>query len=154
MAEFESEMRGEQWRDGQRHRVNSQLMPGGPPPFGYMRGNDDNPNVPHQQDPITGPVLYEIYDRYLRGQGPQRIAKWLNDEGYRTPPRKIANRGDTEPTGGKFSVATIVRILDGGFGAAATYRCTIRIAHTCDAPATTTPDTAISASTPVGSTSR
>ena len=117
---------------------------------------------PPEEDPITGPVLYENYDRYLRGQGLQKIAKWLNDEGYETPKRKIANRGDTEPTGGKFSVATIVRILDGGFGAGyisvhdpdCPHPRRARDNHIRDAPATTTPDTAISAFTPVGSTSR
>jgi site-specific DNA recombinase len=115
MAAYEANMRSEQWREAQARRVDNKLLPGGPPPFGYAP--PEHRGGPFRPDPVNGPLVCEMYDRYLRGQGAQALARWLNDQGVTTTPRRGKRRGDTEPFGRPFTVSTTQRLLDSGFAA-------------------------------------
>jgi site-specific DNA recombinase len=101
-AAFESDTKSEQWKDAQARRVALRMPGGGPAPIGYTHAGRGEPYRPHS---VLGPAMREAYDRYLRGQGPQLITKWLNDSGLQTPRGKA------------FSVATVRRALDSGFAA-------------------------------------
>ena len=67
--QLQSDQISEGWKAAQALRVKRGLTGGGPPPFGYLRASK---NEPFRPDPITGPIVVEMYDRYLRGQGPMK----------------------------------------------------------------------------------
>src|SRR5690606_29415100 len=54
---------------------------GGPLPFGYQYDQQQRRLVP---DPATAPLVREIFERFVRGDGTRAIAIWLNDIGVRT----------------------------------------------------------------------
>jgi site-specific DNA recombinase len=102
-ADFESAQKSEQWREAQARRVARGLMPGGAPPFGYVKA--EKRGEPPSPDPQTGPVVRQMYADYLKGHGLQRLAHDLNSAGIRS-------------TRGKpLSIMTVARILDSGFAA-------------------------------------
>lgn len=102
-AEFESEQKSEQWKEAQTRRLGRGLPAGGAAPFGYQK--PAKRGDPFEVDPVRGPMLAEMYARYLRGHGYQSIAKWMNENGH------------TSTRGNPMSVITVQRILDSGFGA-------------------------------------
>jgi site-specific DNA recombinase len=102
MAAYESDQKSEQWREAQARRIGMGLPAGGAPPLGYAHNGKGEAFVP---DEFYGPVVIEMYDLYLRGLGPQGIAKALNDRGLVTPRGKA------------FNVASIIRALDSGLAA-------------------------------------
>lgn len=107
--ELLSDQISEGWRDTQARRRELGLTPGGPPPFGYAkaprREGQRRNDAPHEPDPVTAPVVAELYDRYLAGRGPQTLVSWLNDQGLRT------SRGNP------FGISTVARVLDNPFNA-------------------------------------
>lgn len=107
LAAFESERIGEQWKETHERRVRQGLPANGKPRFGYQydRAAGFTP------DPVTGPVLRELYERYLSGQSVYSLVKFLNDG----PTRPVTGYGVSGD--GLWSARTIRRILDQGFGA-------------------------------------
>jgi len=101
--QFQSDTISEGWKEAKALRIKEGLTGGGAAPFGYERTGTREPFRPH---PVNGPIVAELYERYLRGQGPQALAGWLNNE------KKI-----TSTRGNKFTVGTVTRILDSGFAA-------------------------------------
>jgi site-specific DNA recombinase len=97
------------WKAVQARRIKLGLPPGGPPPFGYRRPeyaeDASRHEKPFEPDPVTGPIVKKMYERYLQGHGLVALARWLNEDGVRS------NRGN------EFTVVTVARILDGGFAA-------------------------------------
>ncbi|MGW4663254.1 recombinase family protein [Streptosporangium sandarakinum] len=119
LAAFESDRTGEQWAEAHAERHARGLPSHGRPRFGYiLRGRIRDPLQKHRTirapedgeeryeiDPDTGPVLAELYRRYIAGSGGPTLAAWLNKAGIRT------TRGDT------WSHGVLMRMLDAGFGA-------------------------------------
>lgn len=87
LAAFESERIGEQWRDVQASRVARGLPPGGKLPWGWRW----SPAGPAELDGDKGPVVAELYARYLAGAGSRTLATWLNDTGHKPMHRDVWN---------------------------------------------------------------
>lgn len=105
MAEFaayESELKGEVWKEIHTRRRKIGIPAQGGQRFGYDHEPGSNT---YTINPETGPVLAEMYRRYIAGAGALSIAKWLNDAG-------VANR-----IGRPWRADVVRRLLDSGFGA-------------------------------------
>lgn len=107
LAAFESERMGEQWKEAHSRRVRAGIPANGKPRFGYQYSKDKG----FSPDPVTGPVLAELYRRYLSGQSFYSLVKWLNDG----PTRPVSGYGVSAD--GMWSDRTVRRLLDQGFGA-------------------------------------
>ncbi|GIH76176.1 recombinase family protein [Planobispora longispora] len=120
IAEMQSDIIGENWSAAIANRVERQLPGTGGKRFGYVRKGripdldrpgryrrdpDDPLGERYEIDPETGPVLAELYQRYVAGEGSHQLVIWLNSRGYRTV------------RGGQWHMATVLQILDSGFGA-------------------------------------
>ena len=112
IAELQSNQISDGWKAVQARRVALGLTPGGAAPIGYRSAGRGQPFVP---DEVLGPLVRKMYEDYLRGRGPQSIAKELNDAGHRTTPSRRG--GVKEPEGRPFSVMTVTRVLDSAFNA-------------------------------------
>jgi site-specific DNA recombinase len=99
---FEAERIGEVWKEVHARRVNSGRPATGKPKWGYLYDVDAKL---HRPDPETGPVLVELYRRYVAGESIYQLVRWLNAHGYRT-----LNHG-------LWSDRTLRRVLDSGFAA-------------------------------------
>ncbi|WP_167305953.1 recombinase family protein [Nocardioides euryhalodurans] len=128
IASFESNRFSEQWKDSQDLRLDRGLPHTGDPRFGYIhhkcrsqavtaagwriRNAKDPECRPHGDcreeyriDPETGPVLAEMYKRYIKGQSLVDIANWLIEEGVPTT------------RDGVWRASLVGDLLDSGFGA-------------------------------------
>lgn len=119
LAEMQSDIIGENWSAALRSRVERGLPATGTPRFGYVRRGrirrDDDPKrfrrdpedgkERYEPDPVQGPLLTEMYHRYIAGDGRAKLLKWLNGTGQRTT------------KGAQFSPFGLFAILDSGFGA-------------------------------------
>jgi site-specific DNA recombinase len=79
MAAYRAEEIGATWRDVHARRVARGLPTDGRARFGY-RIDDDGVNAP---DPVTGPVLAELYGRYLGGSRSTRSPTGSTPGGWR-----------------------------------------------------------------------
>lgn len=97
LAAFESERIGESWREVHRRRWDEGLQPTGRPPFGWrkLRGHRDA-----EPDPVTAPIVAELYRRYIGGASVQVLADWLRDTGVSTS------------TGAPWHPQTVTTLLD------------------------------------------
>ena len=78
-AAFEREIGAERTKAAARQRAISGLPGGGVPPLGYDRIEKEF----HINDQ-EAPVVRRIFDEYLSGIGPLRVAQGLNEDGFRT----------------------------------------------------------------------
>lgn len=99
---FMAEQIGEGWKEAHDRRVAAGKPANGKPRWGYRYDVSQRLHVP---DPQTGPVLAEVYRRYVAGESVHSLVRWLNAHGYRTL------------TGGLWSDRTLRRVLDSGFAA-------------------------------------
>jgi site-specific DNA recombinase len=97
---FEAERIGEVWKDVHRNRVNSGKPASGKPKWGYRY---DQAAKVHRPDPDTGPLLADLYRRYIAGESVYALVRWLNGHGWRTA------------QGGMWSERSLRRVLDSGF---------------------------------------
>lgn len=97
---YQSELIGEQWKETHERRRRAGLPHGGHQRFGYQLIDGR-----FEPDPVTGPLLAEIYRRAIRGDGSGRITRWLNEEGVLTT------------QGMPWLNTNLFQMLDGGFGA-------------------------------------
>ena len=81
LAQWERENLGERVVAGMTEMVRQGRWHGGPLPFGYQYDQQQRRLVP---DPATAPLVREIFERFVRGDGTRAIAIWLNDIGVRT----------------------------------------------------------------------
>lgn len=107
LAAFESERMGEQWKESHARRVKAGIPANGKPRFGYQYTKEAG----FSPDPVSGPILAELYRRYLSGQSIYSLVKWLNDG----PTRPSTGYGVSND--GLWSDRTVRRIMDQGFGA-------------------------------------
>jgi DNA invertase Pin-like site-specific DNA recombinase len=119
VAELQSLQIGEGWERAHGNRVARGLTATGTPRFGYVRlgrvrdegrrGYRRDPDDPagerYVPDPVTGPVLAEMYRRDVDGAPRRSIARWLNRERIRTA------------AGGEWTIAGVRVVLASGFGA-------------------------------------
>jgi site-specific DNA recombinase len=101
LAAFESERIGEQWKETHERRRNLGLPAEGGPRYGYEKQADGN----YKLDTEKGPVVADMYRRYLAGEGFTSIARGLNRAGIRTG------------AGMDWSRQSVKQVLDAGFGA-------------------------------------
>lgn len=116
-AAYESDVRGEQWRETHEHRVTKLRLPAtGRPRFGYVWHPRRLPDPKHPgqyliqeeryvADPDTGPVMADRYRQYIEGAPFYALLDELNTAGHRTI------------RGGLWSAQTLIRYMDGGFPA-------------------------------------
>lgn len=99
---FMAEQIGEGWKEAHDRRVRAGKPANGKPRWGYRYDLQQRLHVP---DPDQGPVLAEVYRRYVAGESVHSLVRWLNAHGHRTL------------TGGLWSDRTLRRVLDSGFAA-------------------------------------
>lgn len=112
IAEFQSNTISDRWRSVHADRIEQGLPSGGGARFGYeivrttdpATGRVKNARI-HTPHATNGPVLAQMYRDFIAGKGAMSIAKGLNDSGVKSP------RGRT------WNIQTVLRTLDGGFGA-------------------------------------
>ena len=85
IAAFESERAGEQWQETHRRRWAKGLTHSGVPRLGYTYTREHG----YQPDPETAPIVRELYERYLAGEGGTRLADWLHKSGVEMTSRGI-----------------------------------------------------------------
>lgn len=106
MAAYEAEVIGSTWKEAHARRTRQGLPANGKPRFGYRYV--DKKHVP---DSDTGPVLAELYRRYVAGESMYGLAAWLNTEGIL--PVAGYHTGPPRPWSG----TSVRHMLDTGFGA-------------------------------------
>lgn len=97
---FEAERIGEVWKEVHSRRVTAGKPATGKPKWGYTYDLETKLHVP---DPQTGPLLADMYRRYVAGESVYALVRWLNGHGWRTD------------TGGLWSDRGLRRVLDSGF---------------------------------------
>lgn len=102
LAAFESERIGESWKEVHQSRLARGLAPNGSPRFGYVFDKADSIHKPH---PVDGPALTSAYERYVAGESFYAIVETFNARGLVTI------------KGGPWSVRSLQRCMDHGFGA-------------------------------------
>jgi site-specific DNA recombinase len=107
MAAFESERIGDTWREAHARRLRNGMPANGRPRFGYKYSSADGFTV----DPMDGPVLAEMFRRYIAGESVYALVQWLN-EGPTHP-----SAGYGPPSDGLWSDRTVRRVMDSGFAA-------------------------------------
>jgi len=83
------------------------LPANGKPRFGYRYDHDAKMHVP---DEAAGPVLAEVYRRYVAGESVYALTRWLNTTG-------LEPASGYGPGQGVWQERTLRRVLDSGFGA-------------------------------------
>jgi site-specific DNA recombinase len=101
ISAWESERIGDQWKEAQSRRLRMGLPHSGGPRFGYVYDKATG----YTPDAVSGPVLADLYARYIAGEGFQQLAISLNRSGARTM------------RGGRWTATTLMRQLDSGFAA-------------------------------------
>lgn len=99
---FEAERIGEVWKEVHARRVRSGRPSTGKPKWGYVY---DRAEKLHRPDPETGPVLADLYRRYVAGESFYALVRWLNVHGYQTL--------EDNPWGD----VVLRRVMDSGFAA-------------------------------------
>ena len=114
---FESNRAGEQWRETHAYRLAQKLPATGRGRFGYIWHPRRVPDATapggwrlqqerYELHPDHAPIVEELYERKLAGDGFNALAHWLNEELRVTTTR-----------GAAWSVSSIARYLDSGFAA-------------------------------------
>lgn len=103
---FEAERIGEVWKSVHKNRIDNGRPANGKPRFGYAYDAEMKLHVP---DPETGPVLADLYRRYVAGESVYQLVRWLNAHGYETVP------GYGKKGTGPWSDRSLRRVLDSGF---------------------------------------
>lgn len=97
---FFAEQIGEGWKEAHERRVRAGKPANGKPRWGYVYDLVEKLHVP---DPVTGPVLAQVYRRYIAGESVYSLVRWLNAHGHRTL------------TDGLWEDRALRRVLDSGF---------------------------------------
>lgn len=102
MNAFEAERIGEVWKEAHGSRIRAGRPHSGKARFGYVYDSADKLHKPH---PEQGPLLADLYRRYVAGESIGQLVQWLNVRGWRSM------------AGNPWSDATLRRLLDNGFAA-------------------------------------
>jgi DNA invertase Pin-like site-specific DNA recombinase len=119
-AETESDLIGEGWQQAHAARVKRGLPSAGTARFGYIRlgrvpdedrehayrrDPDDPLGERYIPDPMTGPALVALYERYAGGEPVRSLIRWLNETGVPTA------------RAGRWTRDSLRQVLASGFGA-------------------------------------
>ncbi|MFI0593656.1 recombinase family protein [Streptomyces griseus] len=116
-AAYESDVRGEQWRETHDHRRYKLHLPAtGRPRFGYIWTPRRVPDASsptgwriqeesYKAHPQTGPAMADCFRGYVDGEGFRPLTFALNEAGHRTV------------SGSLWCVSTLIRYMDSGFPA-------------------------------------
>jgi DNA invertase Pin-like site-specific DNA recombinase len=99
LAVFESERIGETWKETHARRLRNGLPHHGTPRFGYTYSKETG----YVPDPVSGPVLAGMYQRFINGASIHEVGAYAASEGFKSD------------TG--WRMANTRRMLDKGFGA-------------------------------------
>jgi DNA invertase Pin-like site-specific DNA recombinase len=80
LAQWESRKIGEQWRETHQRRIREGLPHRMAPRMGYRIVSGR-----YRRHPTEGPVVAELYDRYLDGTGMVALTHWLAGQGVMSP---------------------------------------------------------------------
>jgi site-specific DNA recombinase len=83
-AQFERETIAARVRDAWHKLRDSGKYGGGQVPFGYRPAKLDK-GWGYEPDPVYGPIVAELYDRYSRYESLGSLTRWLNETGVPTP---------------------------------------------------------------------
>jgi site-specific DNA recombinase len=106
-AAFESERIGDVWRESHARRIKNGLPANGKPRFGYEYTREGG----FTPDPVSGPILADIYRRYVAGASIYALVLELNQG----PTRPVEGYGRS--IDGLWSDRTLRRVMDSGFAA-------------------------------------
>jgi DNA invertase Pin-like site-specific DNA recombinase len=119
LDQFEVEKLGREVRRGQAENTRQGYRNGGRAPYGYQLQREPHPDPRRARagdqksrlvpNPEQAPVIVEIFERYVGGQGFKEIANHLNRPGGPTPPQHVDSRRNTA---GKWAKTTIRAILE------------------------------------------
>jgi DNA invertase Pin-like site-specific DNA recombinase len=84
-AGFDNEVRSDMSRAGHKRRRDEGKLVPAKPPYGVMRDERGFPVA----DPQCAPIVREVFARWIAGQSPSEIVKWLRA----TAPPRIGKRG-------------------------------------------------------------
>lgn len=79
LAAFESEVKGEQWKETHDRRRRNGLHHTG----GHRHGYIYLPDKTWEPDPETAPLVVSLYEQYVAGKGLEALAGWLRAVGLR-----------------------------------------------------------------------
>lgn len=82
MNAFQAEVIGEGWIETHQARVRAGKPHTGRRRWGYIYDKAQKLHVPH---PEQGPVLAELYSRFVGGESMYALARWLNSHGWASP---------------------------------------------------------------------
>ena len=102
IAELQSNQIGDTWREAHARRHRLGLPHTSYPRFGYIY---DREAKQYTVDPVEGPILAELYRRFVEGHSQRGLSDWLNDQAIATK------------RGSRWSAASLISMLENGFGA-------------------------------------
>ena len=111
-AEYERQIIGQRVQDAYRKNVVSGKYPGGMVPFGYTVVKVQG-GWRYDVDPVYGPIVAEMAERYLRYESLGSIARWLQDSGIPSPKNVIRQRNGKPMTDTPWTPAAVRIILSG-----------------------------------------
>lgn len=102
MNAFQAELIGEGWVETHERRVRAGLPHTGRRRWGYVY---DRAKKVHEPHPEQGPVLADLYRRFVAGESMYALARWMNAHGW------------PSPGGTAWSDRALRGLLDNGFAA-------------------------------------
>lgn len=102
IARYQRDRIGKAWKQTHIHRIQRGLSHSGKARYGYRYDRELRLHVP---DPVTGPLLAELYQRYIAGETVYAMVRWLNERGFTTTENK------------PWSDRSLRRMMDAGFAA-------------------------------------
>jgi site-specific DNA recombinase len=109
-AQFERETIAAREREGYHKVVSKGRYAGGQVPFGYKPVKADK-GWGYEPDPVYGPMVAEMFDRYARYESLGSIARWLNETGTLTPWNATRKRNGKKLKDSMWTTASIRKIL-------------------------------------------
>jgi DNA invertase Pin-like site-specific DNA recombinase len=101
MAAWESDVKGEQWKEVHASRISRGLPATGRPRYGYTVSREDG----YEPDPEQAQVVRALYRRFVEGDTHVTLARWLDEIGVRTR------------SGKAWTPTNLTRFMDAGFAA-------------------------------------
>jgi site-specific DNA recombinase len=109
-AEYERETIAARVRDAWHKLRAGGKYTGGQVPFGYRPMKLDK-GWGYEPDPVYGPVVAEMFDRYVRYESLGSIARWLNETGTPTPWNATRKRNGKPTKDSMWKTTSVRKIL-------------------------------------------
>jgi site-specific DNA recombinase len=109
-AQFERETIAARVRDAWHKLRDSGKYGGGQVPFGYRPAKLDK-GWGYEPDPVYGPIVAEMFDRYVRYETLGNITRWLNETGVPTSWNATRKRNGKQPKDAMWRTTSVRKIL-------------------------------------------